>query len=163
MAVSYDSSAINPSHASVADRLRKQIKTHAVKVLREAIAEKECALSVSMLRGHVGAMAPSELIEPLVSCKAVPIDMDKSKKYIVLPAKNKTVREGNSPAPSAPKAPSRHSHSHSNSASHGHDSAHVPRSPDTAPSTPGGRCEDEELWEVRTKFWDVCEVWKSSY
>eukprot|EP00961_Rhodomonas_salina_P064113 861955-Rhodomonas_salina.1 len=39
MAVSYDSTSINPSIASVADRLRKQIKTHAVKVLRESISD----------------------------------------------------------------------------------------------------------------------------
>jgi hypothetical protein len=38
MAVVYSSSGVDPSSAAVADRLRKQAKTRAVRLVREAIA-----------------------------------------------------------------------------------------------------------------------------
>ena len=94
--------SLDPSLASVADRLRKQaspiepalqssltwsmqIKTHAVKVLREAIGDKACTLTTAMLRGYrfheclytfvlssrcSGPMAPAKIIEPLVQQRA---------------------------------------------------------------------------------------------
>jgi hypothetical protein len=62
MALSYEPTSVNSTQASntaasVADRLRKQIKNHAVKVLRETIAEKSCVITRAMLRGHSGPMA----------------------------------------------------------------------------------------------------------
>jgi len=51
MAVMYDPQTLDLHDASVADRLRKQAKTRAVKVLRESIANKslgeaECLFSI---------------------------------------------------------------------------------------------------------------------
>jgi hypothetical protein len=54
---SVNSTQSSNAAASVADRLRKQIKNHAVKVLRETIAEKSCGVTTAMLRGHSGPMA----------------------------------------------------------------------------------------------------------
>ncbi len=76
MAVTYDPNMIDPGVASVADRLRKQIKTYAVKVLREAIADKRCNLDTSVLRGHRGPLAPAEAIAGIVSERATAIEND---------------------------------------------------------------------------------------
>ena len=98
MAVSYDPVSTDPSAASVADRLRKQIKTHAVKVLREAIADPACGLSTAALRGHLGALAPAEPVMRATGRKAVPIESDPEGQYIVLPPKNRANREERSTA-----------------------------------------------------------------
>jgi len=55
MAVSYNSKDLDTSCASVADRLRKQAKTRAVKILREAIADPVCGATTRILRGLGGA------------------------------------------------------------------------------------------------------------
>jgi hypothetical protein len=76
MAVTYDPSAVDPAIATVADSLRKQMKTHAVKILREAIADKRCNLDTNVLRGHRGPLAPAEAIASIVSERATAIDDD---------------------------------------------------------------------------------------
>jgi hypothetical protein len=44
------------AQAAVADRLRKQAKTRAVKEIREAVRECQYTISLDMLRGHHGAL-----------------------------------------------------------------------------------------------------------
>eukprot|EP00291_Cryptomonas_curvata_P017329 CAMPEP_0172162998 /NCGR_PEP_ID=MMETSP1050-20130122/7019_1 /TAXON_ID=233186 /ORGANISM="Cryptomonas curvata, Strain CCAP979/52" /LENGTH=356 /DNA_ID=CAMNT_0012833123 /DNA_START=291 /DNA_END=1357 /DNA_ORIENTATION=- len=59
MAALYDPAAGDPAQqAGAAERLRKQLRTHAVRVVREAIGE-EARLTADMLRGLCGATAPS--------------------------------------------------------------------------------------------------------
>jgi hypothetical protein len=50
--------------AAVADRLRKQAKTRAVKEIREAVRECQHTVTSEMLRGHHGALVkdPSPLL-----------------------------------------------------------------------------------------------------
>ena len=49
--------------AAVADRLRKQAKTRAVKEIREVIRDAQTEITCAILRGHAGALAPAKLIE----------------------------------------------------------------------------------------------------
>jgi len=165
MAVSYDSSSLDPSLASVADRLRKQIKTHAVKVLREAIGDKACTLTTAMLRGYSGPMAPAKIIEPLVQKRATMVPGHPVKRFIILPAKNKSVKDekGANGSLGSPKTNGRGYSSGCSSATPTPPSSsgnmwqslhlpHTPRSPDTsAPSTPGGAMQEEMdlMWEGR--------------
>ena len=51
MALLYDPTMLDLSDSSVADRLRKQAKTRAVKVLREAIAQ--VVMFISICVGYV--------------------------------------------------------------------------------------------------------------
>lgn len=80
MAVTYDPTVLDTTIASVADRLRKQIKTHAVKVIREVIVDKRCFLTASELRGHRGPLSPSDAVTNLVAEKAVAIEGDSRKR-----------------------------------------------------------------------------------
>jgi len=108
MAVSYDPAQLNPAHAAVADRLRKQIKTHAVKVLRESIADRACSVTTPMLRGMHGPLAPSLHLEELVQRRTVLVGSDGvERRYIVLPAKNKAVRDESQAPVRAPASPAR--------------------------------------------------------
>jgi hypothetical protein len=160
MAVSYDATSLDPSQASVADRLRKQVKTHAVKVLREAIGDETCGVTKAILRGYKGPMEPMQHIEPLVDMRATQVPGHSGQRYIVLPAKNKPGRDdkapssggssaARSPRSSAPRSGGPHSASSSTTTTPKGTPAHgggwpalqlpsTPRSPDTsAPSTPG--------------------------
>ena len=66
IAVSYDAATLDPSCASVADRLRKQAKTRAVKILREAIADPASGITSRMLRGYMGPQAPCRSLPPSI-------------------------------------------------------------------------------------------------
>ena len=172
MAVSYDATALDPSQASVADRLRKQVKTHAVKVLREAIGDEACGITKAVLRGYSGPMEPMRLIEPLVDRRACPVGAHAGERYIVLPAKKKPMREDKPvlalynnaghpwPRASGPRSAGTCSGASSTTTPNG-TPAHMagwpglhvpstPRSPDTsAPSTPGIGEDGEGMWEAR--------------
>lgn len=169
MAVSYESTCVNPSQASVADRLRKQIKTHAVKVLREAIADKSCAITTAMLRGYSGPMAPAQVIESLVDMRNISMPGHPGKRCILLPAKNKAARdEGrasggsdktnqSSPRPAAPRSGGSYSSASFTSTTSRETALYpslqiplTPASPDTSvPSTPGtlGGDDTDGTWE----------------
>eukprot|EP00961_Rhodomonas_salina_P184204 2487263-Rhodomonas_salina.2 len=116
MAVLYDPQTLDLADASVADRLRKQAKTRAVKVLREAIGNKALGVTMPMLRGHEGALAPSDhlqgalaaLTQPIAHCKD-----DNAGRFVVFAARNKASSAPCSPRkrpapdadPSAPGSP----------------------------------------------------------
>jgi hypothetical protein len=53
MALLYDPTMLDLSDSSVADRLRKQAKTRAVKVLREGIAQVVLRMFISICVGYV--------------------------------------------------------------------------------------------------------------
>jgi hypothetical protein len=76
MAVQYDPTSLDPSISSVADRLRKQAKTRAIKLLREVIFDAESGVTAAMLRGREGPMVPARRLEALVMRRAVPLHSD---------------------------------------------------------------------------------------
>ncbi|KAJ1481273.1 hypothetical protein T484DRAFT_1808100 [Baffinella frigidus] len=67
MAVLYDPAALDPTTSAIADRLRKQAKTRAIKLLREVIFDEESGVTAAMLRGREG---------PLVMQRASPLHSD---------------------------------------------------------------------------------------
>lgn len=94
-----------------------QVKTLAVKVMKEAISQAPPALTMASLRGYDGPMAPSSSLEPLVYRRAVPLKggADPNRRYLVLAAKHKPPKDDSaptsprntpaSPAPSSPRSP----------------------------------------------------------
>jgi hypothetical protein len=102
--VSYKSDDLDTWCASVADRLRKQAKTRAVKVLREAIADPVCGATTRILRGFAGAHAPSLCLDKYILSRSSYIGSDRSRSYVVFPAKNKCGAEGGKAACSASSA-----------------------------------------------------------
>jgi hypothetical protein len=104
IAVSYKSDDLDTSCASVADRLRKQAKTRAVKILREAIADPVCGATTRILRGFAGAHAPSLCLNKYILSRSSYIGSDRSRSYVVFPAKNKCGAEGGKAACSASSA-----------------------------------------------------------
>jgi len=88
MAVTYDTAFIDPSNANVADRLRKQAKTRAIKLLREVIYDDDSGVTTAMLRGRHGPMEPATRLESLIMQRAAPLEgaAPSSSKYIAFPA-----------------------------------------------------------------------------
>ena len=87
MAVTYNAASLDPSNASVADRLRKQAKTRAIKLLRELIYDPTSCLTSAALRGKLGAMYPAERLDGLINQRAVEVcGQDKSLRFIMFPA-----------------------------------------------------------------------------
>ena len=87
MAVLYDTATLNPAIANVADRLRKQAKTRAIKLLREVIWDEASGLTASMLRGRHGPLVPSQRLEALIMKRAAPLHgNDMSVLFISFPA-----------------------------------------------------------------------------
>ena len=101
IAVSYSANELDTTCASVADRLRKQAKTRAVKVLREAIADPMCGATARILRGFAGAHAPSLCLDKYILSRSNYIGSDRSRSYVVFPAKNRCGAEGGKAASSA--------------------------------------------------------------
>lgn len=93
MAIAYDSAQLDPSQAAVADRLRKQAKTRAVKEIREAMRDAPSDVSGPVLRGYVGALAPAAHIEALLLRRTVKVDLegDEERAYIFFDAKNRSI------------------------------------------------------------------------
>ena len=93
MAIAYDSAQLDPSQAAVADRLRKQAKTRAVKEIREAMRDAPPDVSGPVLRGYVGALAPAAHIEALLLRRTVKVDLegDEERAYIFFDAKNRSI------------------------------------------------------------------------
>jgi len=170
MGVAYDAT-LDHSVASVADRLRKKIKTHAVKILREAIGDARCGISLACLYGQQGAMAPShhlqflvdEKMTPLGEIVAVPGAPNISRMIIVPTKKPRAPREDSKPPAGSISgtgypghATSRPAHlTHYTSLPHslqlhingtaGSSGARGHHSPDASqPSTPGGQLEDDD-------------------
>lgn len=114
MALLFDTDSLDLTDASVADRLRKQAKTRAVKLIREVIGEGARTMGARVLRGHSGATAVSDLLAPLIAAKAKPVPgQPGSRRYIAFAARTKA---GPSPytspsfmATPAPPSPPLHS------------------------------------------------------
>eukprot|EP00960_Hanusia_phi_P051457 760816-Hanusia_phi.AAC.3 len=102
MAVKYNSKELDISCASVADRLRKQAKTRAVKILKEAIADPSCGATFRALRGYSGPSAPSLSFGKYIHCRTSVLGAEGSKRYIVFSAKNKCGVENKMPSNSLP-------------------------------------------------------------
>jgi hypothetical protein len=62
MAMEYDALTVDPTNQGTADRLRKQAKTRAVKLVRELLVENSNKLSSKMLFGHAGPTAPVSVL-----------------------------------------------------------------------------------------------------
>mmetsp|Transcript_9340 Transcript_9340/g.18204 ORF Transcript_9340/g.18204 Transcript_9340/m.18204 type:complete len:176 (+) Transcript_9340:2-529(+) len=106
MAVLYDPAALDLSDASVADRLRKQAKTRAVKVLREAIGNKALGVTRDMLRGHQGALAPAEHLADALAALTRPVataGKDDTARFMVFPARNKSAAASPRSGPASPR------------------------------------------------------------
>jgi hypothetical protein len=89
VAVRFNSAVLDAACAGVADRLRKQAKTRAVKIVREAIADPACGASMRVLRGHAGAQAPSLHLDKYITSRTNFIGADRSRSYVVFDAKHK--------------------------------------------------------------------------
>uniref|UniRef100_A0A7S0I0P0 Uncharacterized protein n=1 Tax=Hanusia phi TaxID=3032 RepID=A0A7S0I0P0_9CRYP len=87
MAVAYDTAILDPTNANVADRLRKQAKTRAIKLLREVIWDDASGVTAAMLRGRHGPLLPAERLETLIMKRAAPLNGELgSTRYISFPA-----------------------------------------------------------------------------
>jgi hypothetical protein len=108
MAIAYNSAHLDPSQAAVADRLRKQAKTRAVKEIREAVRDAPPDISGPVLRGYVGALAPAAHIEALLLRRTVKVDLegDEERAYIFFDAKNRsTAKDAGPPSVAAEARP----------------------------------------------------------
>ena len=108
MAIAYNSAHLDPSQAAVADRLRKQAKTRAVKEIREAVRDAPPDISGPVLRGYVGALAPAAHIEALLLRRTVKVDLegDEERAYIFFDAKNRsTAKDAALPSAAAEARP----------------------------------------------------------
>ena len=111
MALLYDPAALDLSDSAVADRLRKQAKTRAVKLLREAVAEEGARLTKAALRGHEGACLPSQVLDRALARRQAPlVGHASSNKYVAFCARNKTPASPHAspslPLPLAGRSPS---------------------------------------------------------
>ena len=70
MAVMYQSEELDPSSAAVADRLRKQAKTRAVKLVREAIACPTTSVSIKRECPLPQGACPCQPDAPSTQCSA---------------------------------------------------------------------------------------------
>lgn len=111
MAIAYNSAHLDPSQAAVADRLRKQAKTRAVKEIREAMRDAPADINGPVLRGYVGALAPAAHIEALLLRRTVKVDLegDEERAYIFFDAKNRSAtKDAGAPADAHPPSVSPH-------------------------------------------------------
>ncbi len=98
MIVAYDMAVLDPSDAGVADRFRyfidhaaslwligsanndiffrKQAKTRAVKLVKEAIENPALGVSSALLRGHMGACRPASVLDPFLHARCVNLPAD---------------------------------------------------------------------------------------
>jgi len=76
MIVAYDMAVLDPSDAGVADRFRKQAKTRAVKLVKEAIENPALGVSSALLRGHMGACQPASVLDPFLHARCVSLPAD---------------------------------------------------------------------------------------
>eukprot|EP00291_Cryptomonas_curvata_P015568 CAMPEP_0172151076 /NCGR_PEP_ID=MMETSP1050-20130122/16_1 /TAXON_ID=233186 /ORGANISM="Cryptomonas curvata, Strain CCAP979/52" /LENGTH=465 /DNA_ID=CAMNT_0012819117 /DNA_START=749 /DNA_END=2146 /DNA_ORIENTATION=- len=67
---------LDPSDAGVADRFRKQAKTRAVKLVKEAIENPALGVSSALLRGHMGACRPASVLDPFLHARCVNLPAD---------------------------------------------------------------------------------------
>mmetsp|Transcript_39232 Transcript_39232/g.123746 ORF Transcript_39232/g.123746 Transcript_39232/m.123746 type:complete len:412 (-) Transcript_39232:86-1321(-) len=102
MAVKYNSKELDISCASVADRLRKQAKTRAVKMLKEAIADPSCGATFRALRGYSGPSTPSLSFDKYIQSRTSLLGTEGSKRYIIFSAKNKCGIENKLPSNISP-------------------------------------------------------------
>ena len=166
--VAYDVMALDPSVASGADRLRKKIKAHAIKTLREALGDGRCRVSAACLAGMHGAMAAAPHLRFMVDEKMTTMDEGMlaaplgfpGRRILVVPTKKPRAprEEGKNlvqlpvsisgacytangrPTHRAGFPGSTALHSHMNGAS----GTRVHYSPDASqPSTPGGHMDDD--------------------
>ena len=91
MAMEYDSLTVDPTNQGTADRLRKQAKTRAVKLVRELLMENSDKLSSKILFGHVGPSAPIKLLTESLKKRTSIINPDTEERGIVYTAGCKPV------------------------------------------------------------------------
>jgi hypothetical protein len=91
MAMEYDALTVDPTNQGTADRLRKQAKTRAVKLVRELLIENSEKLSSRLLFGHAGPSAPVKLLADSLKKRTAIINPDTNERGIVYTAGCKPV------------------------------------------------------------------------
>jgi hypothetical protein len=91
MAMEYDSLTVDPSNQGTADRLRKQAKTRAVKLVRELLVENSEKLTRKLLFGHAGPTAPVKLLADSLKRRTSVINTETQERGIVYTAGCKPV------------------------------------------------------------------------
>lgn len=91
MAMEYDALTVDPTNQGTADRLRKQAKTRAVKLVRELLVENSDKLSCRLLFGHAGPSAPVKLLADSLKKRTAVINPDTKERGIVYTAGCKPV------------------------------------------------------------------------
>ena len=91
MAMEYDALTVDPTNQGTADRLRKQAKTRAVKLVRELLIENSEKLSSRLLFGYAGPSAPVKLLADSLKKRTVIINPDTNERGIVYTAGCKPV------------------------------------------------------------------------
>jgi len=94
MAMEYDALTVDPTNQGTADRLRKQAKTRAVKLVRELLVENSDKLSCRLLFGHAGPSAPVKLLADSLKKRTAVINPDTNERGIVYTAGCKPVSAG---------------------------------------------------------------------
>jgi len=91
MAMEYDALTVDPTNQGTADRLRKQAKTRAVKLVRELLMENSDKLNSKILFGHAGPSAPVKLLAESLKKRTSVINPDTQERGIVYTAGCKPV------------------------------------------------------------------------
>ena len=91
MAMEYDALTVDPTNQGTADRLRKQAKTRAVKLVRELLMENKERLSCKILFGHAGPSAPVKLLAESLKKRTSVINPETKERGIVYTAGCKPV------------------------------------------------------------------------
>lgn len=91
MAMEYDALTVDPTNQGTADRLRKQAKTRAVKLVRELLVENSHKLTSKILFGHNGPSAPIKLLAESLKQRTTVINPSTDERGIVYTAGCKPV------------------------------------------------------------------------
>merc|ERR1719217_1182659 len=87
----YDALTVDPTNQGTADRLRKQAKTRAVKLVRELLVENSHKLTSKILFGHNGPSAPIKLLAESLKQRTTVINPSTDERGIVYTAGCKPV------------------------------------------------------------------------
>ena len=99
MAMEYDALTVDPTNQGTADRLRKQAKTRAVKLVRELLMENTDKLSSKILFGHAGPSAPVKHLAESLKRRTSVINPETKERGIVYTAGCKPVSAASAAGP----------------------------------------------------------------
>lgn len=101
MAMEYDALTVDPTNQGTADRLRKQAKTRAVKLVRELLIENSDKLTRKILFGHSGPSAPVKLLAESLKKRTSVINTETQERGIVYTAGCKPVSSSSAQGPTS--------------------------------------------------------------